>query len=508
MKMKYISYLVSVWLLGTTVSCDDWLDVEQDTEKKVENMFDNYSGFQGALAGCYSDLSKTNLYGTRLTMSNIEALAGLWYANVNEMSGSIVENYHLTQHDYSHAAVTEIIKSIYGDLYNTILEANCVLKGCKENGQNIPYPASCAVIEGEAYALRAFCHLDVLRLFGQMPHNPVKKVSLPYSETTSLDEVPAYYTYEQFVEKLESDFDHALSLLKENDPVYADYSYYDLSGSVENLKDEFMLDRRYRMNYWAVKALQARMYMYIGETEKAYDAAMEVIRAKLSDGRDVVTLSSQFDYGTTGNSFSSVSECLFALVMSNLYDISVPLLAGGETEKGSNHFTIVDLKNNLVLENNWFKDLFSGVNQATDIRYKRMWASTTTSQKRTYPSIRKYYVYKQSNSSSGRGFIPIVRLSEMYLIAIETAKTLAEATELYTTYMLSKGVAVHDAFESVSDLRKTLEKEFRIEFFAEGQMFYYYKRNNVASLWSKPNLPMSETEYILPLPNTEFNPNK
>lgn len=513
MKMKYISYLVSVVLLGITVSCDDWLDIEQDTEKKVDSMYDNYSGFQGALAGCYSDLAKTDLYGTRLSMSNIESLAGLWYTNIEQMGEAIRENYYFTLHDYNNAGAVTTIKSIYGGLYNTILEVNNVLKGCKEKGHNIPFHKSRAVIEGEAYALRAFCHLDVLRLFGQMPNNPVTKVSLPYSETTNLDEMPVYYTYEKFVEKLESDFEKALSLLKDNDPAYSDYSYIQLWASKGNheavsLEDDFMMDRRYRMNYWAVKAIQARMYLYLGNEQKAYDIAMEVIQAKLSDGRNVVSLSSEKDYGTTGTAFTSPSESLFALAIEDLYNISIPLLAGGETSSESNYYMQVNLKDNLVLEKRWFLDLFDGIDPAIDIRRKRMWSQTITSQKFEYPTIRKYYIYKANDDALGKGEIPIVRLSEMYLIAIETAKTLTEATQLYSTYMESKGVALHDTFTSKEELKKALEKEFRIEFFAEGQMFYYYKRNNIVTLWSKPDIRMSETEYILPLPSTEFNPNK
>lgn len=515
MKIKYIPFLVSVVLLGATTSCSDWLDVDMDTEKKVDNMFDNYSGFQGALAGCYADLCKTDLYGERLTMSNIESMAGLWYANADNVSSGNVqkENYFLSAHDYNDATASGAIKAIYGGLFNTILEVNNVLKGCREKGDNIPYADSRTVIEGEAYALRAFCHLDVLRMFGQMPNNPVKKVSLPYSETTSLEEMPAYYSYEDFVQKLEGDFNMALSLLKDNDPAYADYSYDQLAVSGNNSEivlpqDEFMMYRRHRMNYWAVKALQARMYMYVGETEKAYQTAMEVINAKLADGKKVVELSSDTDYGTTGNSFISPSECLFSLSINALYDRSVALLAGGETEKGSSFFTQCDPKENLLLDSKTtFQDLFAGVNQASDIRFKRMWSMTATSQNFVYPSIRKYYIYKNSASSTGDGLIPIIRLSEMYLIAMETAKTLEEASNLYSTYMVSKGVAVHEEFASHEDLMKKLEQEFRIEFFAEGQMFYYYKRHNTTTLWSK-SATMSETEYIVPLPNTEFNPNK
>ena len=67
MKKKYISIMLSATLALGMTSCNDWLDVEQNTEKQAGKMFDNYDGFKGALAGCYSDLVRTDLYGTRLT---------------------------------------------------------------------------------------------------------------------------------------------------------------------------------------------------------------------------------------------------------------------------------------------------------------------------------------------------------------------------------------------------------------------------------------------------------
>ena len=102
----------------------------------------------------------------------------------------------------------------------------------------------------------------------------------------------------------------------------------------------------------------------------------------------------------------------------------------------------------------------------------------------------------------------MIRLSEMYLIAIEGASTLEEANKLYADYMVSKGVSRNDYFDSMEAVKTELEKEYRIEFFAEGQMFYYYKRNKAARMWSRENVEVLENEYILPLPNTESNPNK
>ena len=53
-----------------------------------------------------------------------------------------------------------------------------------------------------------------------------------------------------------------------------------------------------------------------------------------------------------------------------------------------------------------------------------------------------------------------------------------------------------------------LEQEYRREFFAEGQVFYFYKRHQITQMWSKPSVEITESDYILPLPNTEYNPNK
>lgn len=58
MKKKYLSILLSVVLMGGLTSCNDWLDVKQPTEKKAEDMFENYDGFKASLAGCYSNLTK------------------------------------------------------------------------------------------------------------------------------------------------------------------------------------------------------------------------------------------------------------------------------------------------------------------------------------------------------------------------------------------------------------------------------------------------------------------
>ncbi len=504
---KLLLYLWSI--LGVlAVSCSNWLDIDQDTEKNETVMFDQYDGFKSALAGCYEDLCKPALYGTNLTMTYVEAMGNMWFIESPNNLGTTKQTaYYFRTHNYTHDLTETAIKSMYSAFYNTILEANMIIRACREKGENIADPASRAVVEGEAYAIRALCHMDVLRLFGQIPSGASIAVSLPYSEVTDLTDRPAYYSFEQYVAKLESDFQRAETLLKENDPI-VDYSYEEMNGVASNgnnythvdVQDEFLYNRQYRLNYWAVKALQARLYRYLGQADKAHDIAIEVIKATTTNGKPVVELSSMENYGGTGKSFASPSECLFSLYFDNLHDISVPLLRGGEV-RGENA-TQVQPGNDFCMTPAWIRDLFSTTNTGTDIRSLKMWSETQTSQGEVFPTIRKYFVEK------GAGIVPIIRLSEIYLIALEGAKDVAEANSLYETYMVSKGVALHDPFARLDEVPAELEKEYRRELYAEGQMFYFYKRHNASCMWTGGTTVVGESDYILPLPNTELNPNK
>jgi starch-binding outer membrane protein, SusD/RagB family len=55
-----------------------------------------------------------------------------------------------------------------------------------------------------------------------------------------------------------------------------------------------------------------------------------------------------------------------------------------------------------------------------------------------------------------------------------------------------------------------VQKEYQKEFWGEGQLFFYYKRNNKTSIPSgisgKGNISMSAVKYVVPLPLSETTP--
>ena len=184
---KYIVCSLCFWILCS--SCNDWLDVKPQGQTEEEDMYTTYEGFKDALTGCYVKLKDRDLYGEGLTMSHIESLAQLW-----DLSGSTRDaDLALARYEYENTYAKSVISGIYGGLYNVIVQANSVLRHLEHGGDCIEDSVAFRVLQGEAFAIRAFCHLDVLRLFGQMPQNPVRKVTLPYSEDVSFKNLPRYY---------------------------------------------------------------------------------------------------------------------------------------------------------------------------------------------------------------------------------------------------------------------------------------------------------------------------
>lgn len=136
---------------------------------------------------------------------------------------------------------------------------------------------------------------------------------------------------------------------------------------------------------------------------------------------------------------------------------------------------------------------------STDIRSK-LWSSVTVGSSNYYV-INKYRAYEKNDLGSICNLIPLLRLSEMYLILIETAP-LAEAQGYYETYRSSRNVTTPVLTEA--GRAKSILSEYRREFYAEGQLFYAHKRMNspFADITWMPRGAV--VNYVLPLPKSEL----
>ncbi len=466
-------------------SCNDWLDVKPQGQTEEEDMYTSYEGFKNALIGCYMKMKSRNLYGEKLTMSHVESLAQLWDLSATTRSADAA----LVKYDYEDTYAKSAISTMYGSLYNVIAQANSILEHLESNGDYIDDETGYKVIKGEAHAIRALCHLDILRLFGQMPQNAVKTVKLPYAEVVSIKDLPDYYDYSAFCKKLEDDLLAAEQNLADVDPVtWATLTY---SGNEDNFLDYRVL----RLNYFAVKALQARFYLYTNQTEKAYAAASAVYTAQPAELSTVDDFNMEY--------FTAPSECLFALSNHELMDYEISVLGMGGNQVQSTHYFI-----SLQM----MDDLYSDVDIATHISYGKLWNTSTMDGSGTYTKalLKKYYYDTKKEYSAAAlltkmQIIPMLRMSEIYLILMETTTDLDEANTLYKEYMRARNVNVSETFASLDEVQDFVVGEIRREFYGEGHMFYTYKRLGInRMLWGATEV--GEDQYILPLPDSEFDP--
>ena len=103
--------------------------------------------------------------------------------------------------------------------------------------------------------------------------------------------------------------------------------------------------------------------------------------------------------------------------------------------------------------------------------------------------------------------IPLIRLSEMYLILMEL-KPLDEAVSYFYYYRVSRlmNSVLDNNFEDEDTRMLRIEKEYRKEFFGEGQMFYFYKRLNYPAFSWPSDFVLSSTElYTIPKPDAQLN---
>ena len=485
--MKNIIMIFSaLCCLAFTSGCD-FLDVNPRTEVPADKMFTTEEGFEDALNGCYMKMNNNTLYGRFLTLSGIDFLAGYYEpSSVGSMEVGLYEmNY---ENDY----VKTQLKSTYTDFYNVILQINDILEHLEtdQGRAAVKRQEKRNLLKGEALALRAFLHFDILRLFGPAPKSTTKKVQLAYSEVTGVEARPLY-KYDEFVGKIMDDIEDAELLLAE-DPCRT----HNLNTHVyEDVDDNFYHYRKFRFNYYALKALKARLYLYIGDNSNAYAEAMEIILAKNPDGTRYFNLAGDNDFNMS--CFALPSETIFGLSNSSLENNECERLF--KNDQPAFPMLFPELRK---------EKMFDQYNAGSNNRFNRWWGEVANLAGGANPYYKKYMQNEGSSSDSDKlakkWLVPVFRLSEIYLIAIESTTDLAEANRLYSEYMLARNVQIDNYFTSLGDeVQDACIFDMRIEFMAEGQLFYAYKRTKARTRYFDNKLVKDE-HYVVPVPESEL----
>ena len=153
--------------------------------------------------------------------------------------------------------------------------------------------------------------------------------------------------------------------------------------------------------------------------------------------------------------------------------------------------------------------LASFYDDTNDIR-RRMWSfqegETSGDNAICLVKFQDFSVSSESGDTlTYRYMTPLIRKSEMYLIAAECTDDITEAATLINTVRNVRGAVSLDV--TPDNKQELITREFAREVVGEGQLFFYYKRLGMTSIISgtsaSGSASMSVDSYVIPLPSDE-----
>lgn len=464
-------------LMMALPSCKKWLDVEPLDRSTEDRLFKDEAGFKTALNGIYLEMTSNSAYGADLTMQFTDILAQ--YYNVN----SEHQYTKTATYAFQEAPAKNSIQSIWNVAFTQIANCNVLIENADRRKQ-VFSADNYNLIKGEALALRACFHFDMLRLFGPVYGQEPNAAAIPYYDQKTNVPNPILKANE-VLDKVLADLE-AAELLLAKDPVITSGPLFSaaIDGSPVDLRF-----RNLRMNYYAVKALHARVALYGNQKVKALQLSKDLITEATKWFPFVNINQIMTDNLNPDRVFSS--EVLFALQSPKLNTTFKALFAPE-----------LDAKSILAPTSNRLSAVFE--NNENDYRYNPIWIKSAVGGK----NYRIFYKYDdiEDKRKLYRNLIPMLRLSEVYYIAAESSPDFNQGLGYLNSIRKARGLANLTNVSSQPDLQLQIEKEYIREFYGEGQLFYYYKRqakSSILSGYGSNQINMGKTQYVLPLPESE-----
>ena len=471
--MKKLNFIIKyglALLLLSFYSCESWLNVTPSDRLSEEMLFNDREGFVKALNGVYIELNTNELYGRNLTAGALDVM-GQYYS----VASSSHAFYNYGGLVYTGNDEKALFDNMWQKCYAVIACCNTIIEKCDENKAGLS-PVWKGSIKGEALALRAMLHFDMLRLFSASPAIDKERKAIPYLE--SYTNLPQHQlTVGAVLEKVVKDLNAARELMREVDPYGPNYA------KLESLyrNHPLLRNRQKHLNYYAVTALLARVQLYAGNLPDALEAAREIVG---EPGSEPVAPFSLTTAAVTDERLFD-SELLFALEEGKMQD-NIDVYFGESVIKNG----ITNSSTALSISINNRNKLFAQQDPADDDYRLKLWFQETNSATAVMPG--KYV---------NVGCIPLIRLSELYYIAAECSAN--QGLAYLNTLRAHRGLA---AMTEVTDLQAEIAKEYSKEFMCEGQMFYYYKRLGLKRIGVYRTVAIEPEEvYVIPLPDDELD---
>lgn len=472
MRLKNI-WLLVLPLLMIQVSCKKWTDVQPKVQFDAESLYATERGYKDVLTYVYLKLVDPAMYGKEMTYGFVDVIGQAYTGTGTDL----LLGYALAKrYDYKAQSVNiNYITPAWSTSYSAMANLNSLIEHLRDADRGLFAKDNYNVLLGEALGLRAMLHFDLLRLFGPSYKSNPSAISIPYVNKSGFKITP-FGTVSEVMGLVLTDLQEAASLLKSSDPIVT-------NRMVTVLDDEgYLMKRNFHFNYYAARALMARVYLYKADYENAAICADEIINS----GKFNWTSTDAITTNDLARDRTFSTEQVFVLddqLLPQYINQVVPVTI------------TIPLSNGLSNTTSSLNQLYP---EASDWRKIYLWTAEGFAGARYCTKL----VQPDGMPALLARRLPIIRLPELYLISAEAAlatnpsKAITRLRELRTHRGMPAGIADDTP---TSALLSEILKEYKREFIMEGVVFYQYKRLDASSVDGVTG-SFNKANYVLPIP--------
>lgn len=482
-----IKLLVLLFSFGFFMSCDDELnDLQPFVEGNPETFFTSVSAFQNGVDGAYRQL--WNYYSS--PDSGLQGIPDILSDNViiAQTGRRSNQNYY----NYRYVAGTGGAIDLYwSEAYEAVNVANLVIAQIDNLGDG----AVKDNILGQALAIRAWAHFDLVRVYGKIPTQSadanaslgVVYIKVEDGDTEDPFAEPSRETVASNYAEIIGDLERASQLINS-------------SSNGEG-----------RLNKEGVYALLSRVYLYNGDYQKVIDAADEVTVA-LADGVTLVDGITELQqvYTDVSNAGLVVELAINTSSESTGNNVGVLYSQGTLNDDGTINTTISEYAIDF--------DFFNSIDE-NDLRLNVL-QFEGSNQGNTYNAIKKFL--GETGQINGRVDVKVIRAAEVLLNKAEAQFELGQDALTTLDELRDLRYLSYTGGESGQALEDAIQFERRVELAFEGHRFFDLKRRGEPVMRSTmgdiidgsgtppdfPTLAADNFRFQLPIPIAEINANQ
>jgi hypothetical protein len=475
--MKRIYKIICIIFLIAGLSCNKAIEIEPTHSATLENALKSITDVETSLSDVYINLRAVGYYGRDLSV-----MGDMMTDNLTEVGTSLANFREMT--DWAYTSNNGTVSETWQACFLVINSANIIINNV-DKFTTAANQTQANSIKGQAIAIRAMAHFDLLRLFADSYDRSATGLGIPYITASVLESSPVTFkpsrlTIKESYDKIYADIATAKTLLA------------NVNASINSTS------KRDKMDLIGVTALQARVALYAKDYPTAISNATTVINA--------MPLASKAVFPQIWKD-GTITEVAFAVYNATGEGGSL----AGDIYSGAND----------RLQFEGAAELFNQIDAVNDVRYasyvtKSFSSGVTAHANRLVPT--KYL--GKGTTVDGRVNFKAFRTGEMYLIRAEAYANTTGQEALGLLDLNALRAARINGFitgvETGAALTAAIALERRKELWLEGHRWFDLKRTsrtiarqNCGAPATACSLASTSAKWTWPIPQgeTQANPN-